>query len=283
MSANIQRIDFHEHEIVSWRDEESGKVVASLKAMCDPLGLDQTTQVKRLQGNPLFAEGLVRGRQIPTPGGKQNMHGLDIELIQLWLASINSSRIKDDKQALLLLYQRECAKALQDYWTTGTATNPRVSTPQPPPLPPAAETLETLRTCKVALEALGCFDDRDKITFGAYVRQIAAMVMQPLLPPGAPAEPTLDLTKPVLWTMSMRLQYLKYAPLSGTDGESLQIKIGTLAARNYRATYPDEPKKMWDYVKGQQRQVNSYEPDRVQVLDDAIATYLGPPRLQIVT
>ena len=43
-----------------------------------------------------------------------------------------------------------------------------------------------------------------------------------------------------------------------------------------------EAKKLWSVPQGRQRQVNAYLPDRVDVLDSAIASVLGPPRLQAV-
>lgn len=152
-----------------------------------------------------------------------------------------------------------------------------------PQLPAPRETLDTLHACRSALQDLGCFDDRDTIMFAAYVRRIAATAMQPLLPAGSsdPLEP--DLTQPVLWTLSMRMQFLKYPPLTGADGPGQQIKIGTLAKKAYATEFGEEPKKLWDFVKGQQRQVNAYAPDRVHVLDQAIETVLGPPRLQLIT
>ena len=163
--------------------------------------------------------------------------------------------------------------------TTGTFS---VIPPEPVALPTPQETLDTLATCRAALQALGTFDDRDTIQFSAYIRRVAATAMQPLLPPGTGDGGSLDGAQPVLWTGSMRMQFLKYPPLSGPHAASQQITIGTRAARAYRTTYKEEPKKIWDFVQGQQRQVNAYPPDRLEVLDSAIASVLGPPRLQIV-
>ena len=178
-------------------------------------------------------------------------------------------RTKRGKQARQ--YFIDCERRLSSAPTTHIATSPR-------------ETLDTLAACQDALKALGCFDDRDSITFAAYIRRIAATAMQPLLPVAIdPTQPPVDTSQPVLWTMSMRLQFLRYAPLSGKDGEGRQIRIGSIAAKNYKGTYKELPKKIWDFVKGQQRQVNAYPPERVHILDDAIETVLGPPHLQIAS
>ena len=178
-------------------------------------------------------------------------------------------RTKKGKQARQ--YFIECERRLAHATTESISHSPK-------------ETLDTLAACQDALKALGCFDDRDTITFAAYVRRIAATAMQPLLPVAIdPTQPPVDTSQPVLWTMSMRLQFLRYAPLSGKDGEGRQIRIGSIAAKNYKGTYKELPKKIWDFVKGQQRQVNAYPPERVHILDDAIETVLGPPHLQIAS
>lgn len=271
MTSAVVRIDFHGDELVSWKDDETGEVIVSIREMCKNIGISAQTQLAKLRENPSFAEG-IRGKAILTPGGKQETHGLLLELVPGWLATINPARIKDTEvRETLVMYQKESYKALNAYWTTGVALRTETSPPAPLALPSPKETLEDITACVETLKMLGTFDDRDKITFGAYVRQVAQLAMTratgtPLLPQAASA--------PQIWTLSMRLQHLGYPPLRGSDGESLQIKIGSMAARRYRQEYKTDPPKMWDYVKGQQRPVNAYEEERVEVLDTAIKTYL---------
>lgn len=143
--------------------------------------------------------------------------------------------------------------------------------PQPLALSSAHDHLDVLKACAAALEALGVFDDRDKIEFGAYIRQVARAEMQPLIGPGTAGSPPT----PTLWTLSMRLHALGYPPLHGPESTSMQIKLGSAAKKAYMQTYGELPKKMWDYVKGQQREVNAYPAERVGVLDETIVSYLG--------
>lgn len=183
-----------------------------------------------------------------------------------------------EKGYLLLVKPMRDAKSWQvqdrmvdDYFALRQAL--QIATP-PVTLPSAHDRLDVLKACAAALEALGVFDDRDRADFGAYVRQVARAEMQPLLGPGQ----DVTLEPPRLWTMSMRMQHLGYPPFRGAEGDSLQIKIGMAIKKAYTQRYGEPPKKMWDYVKGQQREVNAYPTERIDVLEETLTTFLGAPR-----
>lgn len=59
----------------------------------------------------------------PSDGGDQETLALDVELIQGWLFMLDTNRVKPELRDTLLTYQRECFKALHDYWTKGLAVN----------------------------------------------------------------------------------------------------------------------------------------------------------------
>lgn len=116
---DIQRIDFHGNDLLSWRDGE--EVSVSIREMCQSIGISPQTQLEKLRQNPVFAKG-IRSKAILTPGGTQEVYGLLLDLLPGWLATISPARIKDPHiRATLVQYQEESYKALKDYWTTGKA------------------------------------------------------------------------------------------------------------------------------------------------------------------
>ena len=73
--------------------------------------------------------------------------------------------------------------------------------------------------------------------------------MQPLFPPGTTDPTAPDLSQPVLWTLSMRTQFLKYPPLTGADADGKQIRMGAMAVKAYKTEFGKDPKKLWDFVR----------------------------------
>jgi hypothetical protein len=44
-----------------------------------------------------------------------DMDGLDLEMVNMWLARIHAQYVHPDSHPKLLRYQRECAKVLREY------------------------------------------------------------------------------------------------------------------------------------------------------------------------
>lgn len=59
-----------------------------------------------------------------TDGKTYEMFGVDRQTMIMWLATIDSGRLKSKKaKAVVTAYQKECAKALDDYFFKGVAVN----------------------------------------------------------------------------------------------------------------------------------------------------------------
>lgn len=100
-----------------------GHIYASVRHMCDALGLNMRGQVQRIRRNGVLADG--EGACIlHTPGGPQTAVMLRTDLVALWLAGISTRSIKDDEtRAKLERFQRRAAAVLHEAFTAGALSD----------------------------------------------------------------------------------------------------------------------------------------------------------------
>lgn len=122
MSTELMKIDFQDDQIVAFKDDD--KIYVNIKGICTSLGLDFSSQRKKLLSDPTYSKSLSRG-DITTVKGERESLFLDSDLLQGWLFSIQTNRLKPDIRAKHILYKRECFKVLNDYFTKGIAINQR--------------------------------------------------------------------------------------------------------------------------------------------------------------
>src|SRR5437588_3178741 len=74
---------------------QTGGIFISLPGMCGALGLNMRGQLQRIQRTNELALGL---RRIPlvTKGGRQQINCLRVDKLGLWLAGIETARVKGE-------------------------------------------------------------------------------------------------------------------------------------------------------------------------------------------
>jgi hypothetical protein len=109
--GKIITVNFRGDELYGF-EREDGTYVA-LRPIVEAIGLDWSGQLQRLKRDPILSEGVVI---IPTPftrGGAQEAVCLKFDLVNGWLFTIDSARIKDAvTRERVLVYQRECYRVL---------------------------------------------------------------------------------------------------------------------------------------------------------------------------
>lgn len=99
---------------------------ASLRHMCDTLGVDLKTQIEKLNRRSWATVGL---RPTVAEDGKlREMLMLHADSVPMWLATIDENRVNPESRPRLIAYQREAAKALADYFGGKTVTAPNLTT-----------------------------------------------------------------------------------------------------------------------------------------------------------
>jgi hypothetical protein len=122
-SYEEQAIDFHGDQITSIQDE-NGDVWVPLRRLCNFLGLHLDTQRKKIKNDPKFDHTLMR--IVDSNSRNRETFCLKLDQLQGWLFTINANKIRADLRDKLHLYQQECFKVLNEYWTKGVVVNPRI-------------------------------------------------------------------------------------------------------------------------------------------------------------
>jgi hypothetical protein len=119
-------VEFYEDELIAVRGED-GQVYVAIRQMCQALGLDQRSQRRRIEGHSILSDGYTGGVIMTPPGpsgggGRQQAALLRIDLVPLWLSTLDMNRVKDSIRPKLERFQREAAKVLWEAFQEGRLT-----------------------------------------------------------------------------------------------------------------------------------------------------------------
>lgn len=90
---------------------DDGRIYASVKNMCDALGLNPRGQSQRIDRHTVLSRG--KGVcKIHTPGGEQNVVVLRADLVPLWLSGVRTSMVNEEIRPKLEKFQEEAAAVL---------------------------------------------------------------------------------------------------------------------------------------------------------------------------
>lgn len=117
----LTRIPFHDTAIYTTAD---GTYVA-LRPVCEALDLDANGQWQRLQRQSWTCACMMHA-QMPGDDQRREMIFIDRRTFTMWLATIDTGRLKNERaRELVRTYQCEAADALDKYFHEGVAINPR--------------------------------------------------------------------------------------------------------------------------------------------------------------
>lgn len=123
-SNSIVSIPFHGTTILAI--EKDGDQWVAPRHACDSIGIDWKNQHSKLKSKPWARVVLMTTRD--TAGREQELTMIDRKTFTMWLATIDTNRVKDPQaRQLIEAYQAEAADALDAYFNDGGAINPRAS------------------------------------------------------------------------------------------------------------------------------------------------------------
>lgn len=93
----------------------------------EAIGLSYPAQLRKLRDRSWTNRSDIA--TVAEDGKTRMMVAVDIRTFLMWLATVNENKVAAEARPVLVAYQRETTAAVHDYWTTGAATNPRVSEP----------------------------------------------------------------------------------------------------------------------------------------------------------
>lgn len=113
--GQIITVNFRGDQLYGFENDD-GTFVA-LKPIVENMGMDWSAQYRRATRDPILSEGIA---MMATPfgrGGDQEAVCLKLELVNGWLFTIDTARIKDEAvRDRVLLYQRECYAVLHRHF-----------------------------------------------------------------------------------------------------------------------------------------------------------------------
>lgn len=119
-------VPFYGRELVAVLLED-GRICAVLRWLCDGLYLDPQGQLQHIQRKTALAEGIVNVR-VETPGGPQTMPALTLDVLPGYLFTIDENRVNPTARPDVILFQRECVRALAEHFAR--KGRPALTTPQ---------------------------------------------------------------------------------------------------------------------------------------------------------
>jgi hypothetical protein len=102
-----------------------GREWASLRHMCDSLGIDYVTQLRKLKSRSWATVG--QKPMVAADGKIREMSLVDSKTIPMWLATIDENRVSAEARSKLIAYQREARDALDSYFNKRLVAAPAVN------------------------------------------------------------------------------------------------------------------------------------------------------------
>ena len=122
--TDISKIPFHGTTIVA--TEIDGVPHVAVKPVCEAIGIDFSGQNQKLKRQPWAT--VVMTPTVGRDGKNREMSMVDRRTFTMWLATIETSRVKNETaRELLTAFQREAADALDQYFNEGAVINPRLA------------------------------------------------------------------------------------------------------------------------------------------------------------
>lgn len=119
----LVEIPFHNQVIPAYQNKD-GEAHVALKPICENMGIDFNGQYQRLKRVEWTT--MCMTHTVGADGKIRDMVAIDRQTFTMWLATIDTSRIKNETaKHLVILYQREAAKALDAYFNEGGAIRVR--------------------------------------------------------------------------------------------------------------------------------------------------------------
>jgi hypothetical protein len=118
-----KEVEFYEDELIAVRAADE-QIYVVIRQMCNALGIDYRSQFRRIQGDKdLLADGYQRVVIMTTHRGRQKAGALRVDLVPVWLAGIDTSRVKEEIRDKLREYKRNVAKVLWEAFQEGRLTS----------------------------------------------------------------------------------------------------------------------------------------------------------------
>ena len=117
-----KQVEFYGDELLAVRGNDA-QIYVAIGQMCDSLGLDRASQVRRIRNDEVLADGYQGSVKLTYPdGGSQASGVLRVDLIPLWMTGIRLKAVREDRRPQLKRFKKEAAKVLWRAFQAGRLT-----------------------------------------------------------------------------------------------------------------------------------------------------------------
>jgi hypothetical protein len=95
---------------------EGGDMFVSVRHVCEAIGLEFSTQRRKIMDNPVYEGVVVIMNTTGNDGKNYEMLCLALSMVAHWLSSIHPAKVAESIRPRLVVYQRECAKILYNHF-----------------------------------------------------------------------------------------------------------------------------------------------------------------------
>lgn len=100
-----------------------GAPFVALKPICEAVGVAYSAQLQKLRGKAWATVSM--SNMVAADGKSREMAMIDRRTMTMWLATIDENRVAEQARPIVRAFQAEAADALDAYFSTGAAINPR--------------------------------------------------------------------------------------------------------------------------------------------------------------
>jgi hypothetical protein len=117
-----REVRFYDDELIAIRSND-GHIYVAIGQMCDALGIDRASQVRRIRNDEILAAGYQGSVNLTYPdGGTQASGVLRVDLIPLWLTGLRIKAVSEEVRPKLKRFKQEAAKILWEAFQDGRLT-----------------------------------------------------------------------------------------------------------------------------------------------------------------
>lgn len=87
---------------------DNSKRLIPIKPICEALGVDHSSQLTKLKGDPFFSKILVRSKAVGADGKSHEMACIPAMYVLGWLFTINPKNVKPESKELVRKAKMEC-------------------------------------------------------------------------------------------------------------------------------------------------------------------------------
>ena len=124
--GKIVHVPFNGQTIEALCGDKPDMYLVALKPLCENIGVSYSAQYERLKRQSWSVIRITRTTGFD--GKTYDMTCIDRQTLVMWLATIDASRLKSEAaRETVTRYQKECAKALDSYFSKGYAFTPEMA------------------------------------------------------------------------------------------------------------------------------------------------------------